>query len=166
MGGVEQWIGASQEEGIPVPSGTESAFRVLAPHLRGFRNNIRNGNTFALTNTEFRLPIAHFIGLERVSFGFFRNLQLTSFFDAGLAWFGVNPDSEENTLNTVMVNSPENNPSIIVNARFFRAPIIYGYGFGVRSTVLGYFLKFDYGWGVENGVRRNPRFYFSLGMDF
>ena len=166
LGGVEQWIGASQEEGIPVPSGTESAFRVLAPHLRGFRNNIRNGNTFALTNTEFRLPIAHFIGLERVSFGFFRNLQLTSFFDAGLAWFGVNPDSEENTLNTVMVNSPENNPSIIVNARFFRAPIIYGYGFGVRSTVLGYFLKFDYGWGVENGVRRNPRFYFSLGMDF
>ncbi len=166
LGGVEQWIGASQEEGIPVPSGNESAFRVLAPHLRGFRNNIRNGNTFALTNTEFRLPIAHFIGLERVSFGFFRNLQLTSFFDAGLAWFGVNPDSRENTLNTVMVNSPENNPSIIVNARFFRAPVIYGYGFGVRSTVLGYFLKFDYGWGVENGVRRNPRFYFSLGMDF
>ena len=166
LGGVEQWIGASQEEGIPVPSGTESAFRVLAPHLRGFRNNIRNGNSFALTNTEFRLPIAHFIGLGRSSFGFFRNLQLTSFFDAGLAWFGVNPDSEENTLNTVMVSSPENNPSIIVNARFFRAPLIYGYGFGVRSTVLGYFVKFDYGWGVENGMRRDPRFYFSLGMDF
>ncbi len=166
LGGVEQWIGASQEEGIPVPGATESAFRVLAPHLRGFRNNIRNGNSFALTNTEFRIPIAHFIGLGRSSFGFFRNLQFTSFFDAGLAWFGVNPDSEQNTLNSVMVSSPNNNPSIIVNARFFRAPLIYGYGFGVRSTVLGYFLKFDYGWGVENGTRRSPRFYFSLGMDF
>ena len=166
LGGVEQWIGASSEEGIPVPAADGSAFRVLAPHLRGFRNNIRNGNSFALSNIEFRLPISQFLGLGRSSLGFLRNLQATSHFDAGLAWFGVNPDSEENTLNTVMVDSPVGNPSIIVNARFFRDPIIYGYGFGLRSTVLGYFVKFDYSWGIENGNVRDPLFYFSLGMDF
>jgi len=65
-----------------------------------------------------------------------------------------------------MISDPEINPSIIVNARYFRAPLTYGYGFGVRSTVLGYFVKFDYGWGGEAGIKNNGRIYFSLGMDF
>lgn len=166
IGGMEGWIGASSEAGIPVPGGDQSAFKVLAPQLRGFKNNIRNGNTYLLSNAEFRLPIAHFIGLGKSSFGFLRNLQLTSFFDAGTSWYGANPDTEENTLNSVMVSNLAENPTITVNARFFRSPIVYGYGVGLRSTILSYFLKFDYGWGVESGVRQAPRFYFSLGMDF
>ena len=166
IGGMEGWIGGGSETGIPVPGGDQSAFKVLAPQLRGFKNNIRNGNTYLLSNAEFRLPVSHFIGLGKSSFGFLRNLQLTSFFDAGTAWYGANPDTEENTLNTAMVSNLEENPTITVNARFFRSPLVYGYGFGIRSTVLSYFLKFDYGWGVETGIRQKPRFYFSLGMDF
>jgi len=166
LGGMEQWMLASSEENIPVPGDDGSAFKVLAPQLRGFKNNIRNGNTYMLTNLEFRLPIAKFIGLDRSSISFLRNFQLTSFFDAGAAWYGTNPNSESNTLNAVSVANPEENPIIIIQARYFRDPIVYGYGFGVRSTVLGYFIKFDYGWGVETGARRDPRLYISLGMDF
>ncbi len=166
LGGVEGWIGASAEENIPVPSDANTSFKVQAPHLRGFRSNIRNGNSYALTNSELRVPVAHFLGLERSRLGFVRNLQLTSFFDAGVAWFGANPNSEDNTLNTINVNNPEENPSIIIEARFFRDPLVYGYGFGMRSTILGYFFKIDYGWGVETGHQREPRLYFSLGLDF
>jgi len=41
-----------------------------------------------------------------------------------------------------------------------------GYGVGVRSTLLGYFLKLDYAWGIETRQVQDSRLYFSLGMDF
>ena len=74
---------------------------------------------------------------------------MTSFFDAGVAWFGLGPNQEENPLNTVLVSTPPDNPNITIEARYFRDPTVYGYGVGLRSTMLGYFVKFDYGWGVE-----------------
>jgi len=166
LGGMESWMGARAEENIPTPDNSSTAFKVQAPHLRGFGSNIRNGNTYMLSNAEFRIPISHFIGLERSRLGFLRNLQVTSFFDAGVAWYGSNPNAETNTLNTVNVANPTDNPIIIIEARYFRDPIVYGYGAGLRSTVLGYFVKFDYGWGVETGHQRSPRIYFSLGLDF
>lgn len=166
LGGVEGWVGAQSEENIPTPGNDNSAFKVLAPHLRGFRNNIRNGNTFALTNTEFRMPISHYLGLANSNMGFFRNFQICGFFDAGLAWYGVGPNASDNTLNTVIIASPPDNPNIVINARYFRDPIVYGYGVGIRSTMLGYFVKADYAWGVESGNQRRPKLYISLGMDF
>ena len=166
LGGVEGWILNSSEDDIPVPAGDGFAYKVLAPHLRGFRNNIRNGTSYLLTNTEFRFPLGQFIGFERSRFAFFRNLQVIGFFDAGLAWFGVIPDNEDSPLNTVIVSSPPDNPNITVEARYFRDPTVYGYGFGIRSTMLGYFVKLDYAWGVETGLQRDPRLYLSLGMDF
>ena len=166
LGGVEGWIFNSSEPDIPVPDNEGNAFRVLAPQLRGFRNNIRNGNSFVLTNLEFRFPIGQYIGFQKSRFAFFRNLQVTSFFDAGVAWFGLGPDQDDNPLNTVLVSSPPDNPNVSIEARYFRDPTVYGYGVGLRSTMLGYFVKFDYGWGVETGLRRDPRLYFSLGLDF
>ncbi len=166
LGGVEGWIAPNSEENIPTPGNENSSFKVLAPQLRGFRNNIRNGNTFALSNAELRVPIAHYIGLSRSNMNFLRNFQICSFFDAGLAWYGVGPDASDNTLNSVNISSPTENPIITINARYFRQPIVYGYGFGLRSTVLGYFVKADYAWGVETGIKRRPKLYISLGKDF
>lgn len=166
LGGVEGWIFNSSEPDIPVPGDDGNAFKVLAPQLRGFRNNIRNGNSYVLTNIEFRFPLGQFIGFQKSRFAFFRNLQIASFFDGGLAWYGLGPDEEDNPLNTIEAFSPPDNPSVSVQARFFRNPTVYGYGVGIRSTMLGYFVKFDYAWGVETGLRRDPRLYFSLGLDF
>ena len=45
-------------------------------------------------------------------------------------------------------------------------PIIFGYGAGVRTTVLGYFIKLDYGWGFETKQVRDPILHFSIGTDF
>jgi len=166
LGGMESWLFSKPEPNIPVPAGDNTAYKVLAPQLRGFGTNIRNGNSYVLSNIEFRLPLAPFLGLEKSKLGFIRNLQVTSFFDAGVAWFGTNPNSAENTLNSVYVANPEDNPLIIIEARYFRDPLVLGYGFGARTTMLGYFLKLDYGWGVETGQQRSPKIYLSMGLDF
>ena len=75
---------------------------------------------------------------------FFKNFQITGFFDAGFAWYGVGPNAEDNPLNTIEVSNPPDNPVVTIEARYFRDPLVMGYGFGFRSTLLGYFLKFDY----------------------
>ncbi len=166
LGGMENWVFSKFDQSIPLPQGESFSYKVLAPHLRGFDNNIRNGNTFVLSNLELRIPVFKFLGLKTNNLSFLRNFQVTTFFDAGLAWYGLGPDSEDNPLNTIIVESPPDNPVISLEARYFRDPLVLGYGFGFRSTILGYFLKFDYAWGVETGIVQDPKIYFSIGMDF
>ena len=44
--------------------------------------------------------------------------------------------------------------------------IVVGYGFGLRARVLGYFLRTDWAWGIDD-KQVGPRiFYFSIGLDF
>ncbi len=45
-------------------------------------------------------------------------------------------------------------------------PFLGGYGFGARSTLLGYFVKVDAGWPMDGVFKGKPKFYFSLGLDF
>jgi hypothetical protein len=47
-----------------------------------------------------------------------------------------------------------------------REPIIWGYGWGLRARIFGYFLRFDWAVGVDDGVRLKPLKYFSLSLDF
>jgi Tol biopolymer transport system component len=166
LGGVENWILNSFDQSIPVPESESFSYKVLAPNLRGFQNNARNGNSYLLTNTELRVPIFRFLGLRKTGMAFLKNFQVAGFFDAGLAWYGPNPNDEENLLNNIQVQSPTENPVIQINARYFRDPLVLGYGFGFRSTLLGYFVKLDYAWGVETREVLDPRLYLSLGFDF
>jgi len=166
LGGVENWLFSKFDESIPVPQNDNFSYKVLAPHLRGFKNNIRNGNSYALTNLELRLPIFRMLSRNPEGNSFFKNIQIVGFFDAGLAWYGIGPNAEDNPLNTIEIASPTDNPVISVNARYFRDPLVLGYGFGLRANLLGYFVKFDYAWGVETGVVQDPIIYLSLGTDF
>ena len=52
------------------------------------------------------------------------------------------------------------------NPKYFRDPLVAGYGVGVRSVLFGYFVRLDYGWGIETRQTQDPMLYFSIGMDF
>ena len=162
LGGVESAIGGQFDQSIPVPNANFS-YKTLAPHLRGFDYNIRNGNSYLLSNIELRLPILNLIGIRNVKYSFLRDLQFVGFFDAGLAWHGKTPFEPNNPINNTTLESP---PVIVVNIKYFRDPLVMGYGIGVRSTLLRYFVKLDYGWGIETGAIQNPKLYLSLGKDF
>jgi hypothetical protein len=60
-----------------------------------------------------------------------------------------------------------NAPSVI--ARFKAGgigPFAGGYGFGVRSTLLGYFLRLDSGWEMNGLFKGEPFLHFAMGLDF
>jgi len=166
LGGVEGWVLSKFDQTIPVPQSEAFSYKVLAPHLRGFKNNIRNGNSFLLGNTELRVPVFRFLGLRKKGMAFLKNFQVIGFFDVGVAWYGLTPNGDDNLLNNISIQNPPDNPVISINAKYFRDPIAMGYGVGIRSTLLGYFLKLDYAWGIETRQVQESRIYFSLGMDF
>ena len=174
IGGVDNWL--FQKYSNPTSSGqnplspqtfrdnSDLFFLDYATNLRGFRYNARFGHRYLLANSELRVPLAKMIHKGPIGSNFFRNLQFIGFYDVGTAWSQGNPFSTDNDINTQVIETPENPFKITV--RNYQNPFLIGYGFGARSTVLGYYLKFDVAWGIEDFVNQGKEFYLSFGYDF
>ncbi len=168
IGGTENWLLPQFDNSIPIPEDGQFAFKALAPHLRGFNHNIRNGGSFLVGNLEYRIPFVEMLFGKSVKRPVLKNLQLIGFADAGMAWHGLSPYSDKNPLNTErIVKESSDGPDIIVlNVTYFRDPLVLGYGWGMRTTLLGYFIRLDIARGVESGIINEPKFHVSLGYDF
>lgn len=163
IGGSDGSIISKFNQNIPLPQGQSFSYKVLAPHLRGFDYNIRNGTSFAIVNAELRIPIFKFFMRKTSRSSFLRNFQIVGFTDIGTAWHGLTPKSDNNPINSVTIDQP---PVLQVNVRYFRDPLVMGYGGGLRASVLGYFLRLDYAYGVESRAVQSPKIYLSVGTDF
>ena len=161
LGGTDNWLFPQFDNNIPLPTGDDFAYRTIATNARGFKLNSRNGNSYAIFNTELRVPVFRYL-FPRKQSNFIQNFQVIGFFDMGSAWEGLNPFNEQSPLNTW--EGKGNNVSIKVN--YFRDPIIFGYGTGIRTLLFGYMIRLDYAWGVETRVVQEPKLHFSIGMDF
>ncbi|MBL0341418.1 MAG: PD40 domain-containing protein [Bacteroidetes bacterium] len=147
---------------IPIDYSQNYGFQAIATNMRGFIQNIRNGNSFALINNEIRFPVFQYLLNKPIRSDFVRNFQIVGFLDVGTAWNGSDPYSSDNSFNTEVI---EGNPVTVVLDRQVN-PIVAGFGGGLRSRLIGYFIRTDWGWGYEDGVIRDPIFYLSLGLDF
>ncbi len=164
IGGVENALlpGFNNNIPIPDPSVSDFAFQTLASPLRGFRTNIRNGNSFAIANVELRVPLFKYFYKRPIKSSFLRNFQLVGFFDAGTAWQGFSPFTDDNPLNTDVIS----NPVVQVTVNYYRDPIVAGFGAGLRTKLFGYFIKLDYARGIETKQLQPGIWHLSLGTDF
>jgi hypothetical protein len=166
LGSTDDWIPIGQEQFINAddvnPKGINYRYHALAANLRGFPQNIRRGSNFTVVNSELRMPVFKYFIRRPIRSKFINNFQIIGFADVGMAWNGIDPWSKENRINKdELIDGP-------VKITVFKNldPIVAGYGFGVRSTLLGYFVRLDWAWGVENGVsKEKPIFYLSLSLD-
>jgi hypothetical protein len=163
LGGVEGMLRSPSSNNLSLPAGN-FAFVMPVQQMRGFGQNIRNGTSVALFNAELRIPITQYI-LPNARANWLKNLQIVPFFDAGTAWHGSNLFSSDNPLNTVYLPDNPNSP-IKLKVNYFRDPIVAGYGVGVRTMLMGYYIKFDYAYGIETRTIQKPLKYISLGTDF
>jgi len=163
LGGTDNWLIPQFSDAIAQPpQGNEFAFQTLAATLRGFDRNIRNGNSYALANAELRVPIFRYLS-RGIRSSFFKNFQIVGFADVGTAWQGKSPFDKDNPVNITTVTAP---PIFSINVKSFKEPIVGAYGVGARMLLFGYFIRLDYGWGIENKIVQDPKFYISLGYDF
>ncbi|SFQ56960.1 PD40 domain-containing protein [Hymenobacter arizonensis] len=167
LGGMDNWLNAGYE-GSRFPENFSAPDQIFnqefVTNLRGFDYGARSGPRYLVFNTELRFPIVQYFARKPIYSGFFRNLQLTGFADAGTAYSGSSPFGVDNSANTEQVILGGNFFSAtVIN---FRNPFLVGYGVGARTTLLGFYGKVDVAWGQEDYVTRGPKFYFTLGYDF
>ncbi|NVO03892.1 MAG: PD40 domain-containing protein [Bacteroidetes bacterium] len=162
MGGVDNWLFPKFNSNINIAQDQNYAYQTLATNMRGFTQNIRNGNSFAVINSELRMPIIKYLLNRPIKSEFFRNFQIVGFGDIGTAWTGTDPYSDKNALYTQVISQGPMTVTVIKQID----PIVGGCGFGLRSKILGYFVRADWAWGVEDGYLQKRIFYLSFGLDF
>lgn len=166
LGSVDEWIPMGGQERFinreDIDFSVNYRYHALAANLRGFSQNIRRGTNFAVINSELRVPVFKYFIRRPIRSKFIKNFQLIGFTDVGSAWNGLDPWGKENSVNKeVITDGP-----ITITVFKDIDPIVAGYGFGVRTTFLGYFLRLDWAWGIEDGVSTDkPMFYLSLSLD-
>jgi len=168
LGGVDNWMGylfnkyPMFNNSISVTPNVNYGFQTLATNMRGFTQNIRNGNNFALINSELRWPFIRYLAGHPLRSNFLNSLQLVGFGDIGTAWSGKSPWSGNNGYDTEkLTNGPV---SITLDSN--REPIVAGFGAGARAQIFGYFVRADWAWGIENHYILPRIFYLSFSLDF
>jgi hypothetical protein len=173
LGGVDGWLDAKASNEPQPPTNRDFAFQTLAVNMRGYKQNLANGNNAIVINSEFRLPVFTTFINKPINNAFLRNFQLVQFIDFGTAWSGgLNKMSRPTVfyLPFELVDGfprPDtDNPTVIKIKSGGIGPFAGGYGFGARSTLLGYFIKVDAGWPMNGLFLGKPVWYFAIGFDF
>jgi hypothetical protein len=169
LGGMDNWFFNKKDVRTQeTPLGLDGLARrdvfmsnFIAP-LRGFALNKLSGNSHLLFNAEIRIPVKSIMPSESSSL--LNSVQLVGFTDVGTAWTGSSPFEKSNGFNT-NVYGGKTNP-FIATVTDFRNPFLVGYGIGARAILFGYFVKFDYAFGIENKEVKSPLTYLTLGYDF
>ncbi|HMG91199.1 MAG TPA: hypothetical protein VK589_14135 [Chryseolinea sp.] len=173
LGGMDNWFfnntrkDGRTSEGEPNPLGypgenQDILFVEFATSLRGFDYATLFGNSVLMANAEFRVPLIRALSSGPISSNFLRNMQFIAFYDIGTSWSGKPPFNSENSVSyEEIVNGP-----FKAQLKNYLNPWLYSYGLGMRTVMLGYYIKFDLAWPVENYEVSKPRFYVTLGFDF
>jgi hypothetical protein len=160
LGGVDGWINPKFNSANQPAADNTYAFQSLAVNMRGYQQNAANGNNAIVMNSELRLPVFTTLFSRPINNAFLRNFQLVQFTDLGTAWNG-----KFNKMARPF-NIYGNQPVQVRIQTGGIGPFIGGYGFGVRSTLLGYFLRLDAGWPMGGFFNGKPHWYFAMGLDF
>jgi len=176
LGGMDNWLFNKTRNEAPndenkdelgfekLKDNSDILFLEYVTSLRGFDYNTFNGSNAILFNAELRFPVVKYFYRGPISSNFLRNMQLIGFYDIGSAWTGSSPLATVNSINTEVLK-PQGNP-FQATIQNFRNPFLQSYGFGLRTVLLGYYMKFDLAYPIEDGIRKNPKFFATFGFDF
>ncbi len=150
IGGTQNWINRKfEDDAIPVEEIQDFIFTTPAIPLRGYNYNAANGNRFALANMELRFPFLQYLAFGPVPIPFYY-VEGVLFTDLGSAW---NNSSFRGTIKNENGNRRLND-------------LLWGYGWGVRTVLLYFIIRFDMAWANDWSGSSKPIFYISLGSDF
>jgi outer membrane protein assembly factor BamA len=176
LGGTDGWLMLGQNDVVRKgvakqryfntsnrPANDQSyVYESLAVNMRGFLQNSANGNNAMVINSELRLPVFTTLFNRPINNAFLRNFQLVQFFDFGTAWNGKYTKIGRPE---ITYNEPGSPLTVAVKAPGI-GPFLGSYGFGARSTLLGYFLRLDAGWPMSGFFNEKPKLQLSIGLDF
>lgn len=170
LGGMDNWLFARRDsQGNQDPltfendiDNSDLFFNEFVTNLRGLDYNEAFGSNALVVNSELRVPLFQYLANGPIKSNFLRNFQVISFVDIGSVWTGKPPFRDGRPI-TQRFQGPAPFEAEIVK---FQNPWLGGYGWGLRTVLFGYYLKFDVATPYIDGEARGKRFYFTLGLDF
>jgi hypothetical protein len=171
IGGTEDWIPPyiffsdndarlSKENALQTDL-IDFSFQEFITPMRGFWFYSRSGSRYFALSSELRIPISRLTKTSLNSSPLY-NLEVIPFVDVGSVWSSGNPFSSTNPTDTRLVGTEP----VIVVLRTLRSPFVIGVGSGVRTNFLGYSIRVDLGWGIEDAVVEKLAISLSLGRNF
>ncbi|MEM6628916.1 MAG: BamA/TamA family outer membrane protein [Bacteroidota bacterium] len=136
-------------------------FQDFITPIRGFWFNSRVGNKYVLGNFELRLPVSRLLTTSLNSGPLF-NVDLIPFFDAGTIWSEGNPFTQKNPTDTRIVGSAP----VTVELKTLKSPFLFTVGTGLRANLIGYSVRLDMAWGIEDNTLQKPMLHASFGKNF
>lgn len=129
--------------------------------VRGFRPITRDGSRYLAGNFELRIPISRMMrhGLNSNSL---YNLELIPFFDVGAVWTEGNPFNQKKPTDTRIITSG----NVTIRLQTLKSPFLMGFGSGLRMNILGYSLRSDLAWGIDDRSLTAPMVMISVGKNF
>ncbi|MEO1449713.1 MAG: BamA/TamA family outer membrane protein, partial [Bacteroidota bacterium] len=129
--------------------------------VRGFRYNTRNGSRFVAANFELRIPVTRMLRRALSSRALY-NLEVIPFVDAGTVWVEGNPFSQKKPTDTQYFTEGP----LTIKLQTLKSPFLIGFGSGVKTRVLGWTLRMDIAWGVDDYTLQRPMFTTSFARNF
>jgi len=184
MGGMLGWINYKYSgNSLPIDKLGKTFTTTPALPLRGHPYNDIYGDKFALANAEFRFPLFAAILPGPIPILPLYNLTGVAFWDAGMAWGqnvvsqyrDVNGNPQNVVLNDASLNfkvSQRKVKTVNTQGGSFQVPyndgdILMGAGFGLRTILFGFPLRYDVGWPFyRDGFHGHPIHYITIGIDF
>ncbi len=172
LGGMDNWLfnntnSSGSNDPLLHNSGVDNSDILYVQYvtsLRGFNYNTFNGENTMLFNAELRIPLVKYLKRGPIASNFLRNLQFIGFYDIGSAWTGSSPFATENSVNTEILDPPGS--PFKARIQNFKNPWLSSYGVGARTVLLGYYVKMDLAYPIEDFVVKSPKFMVTLGYDF
>ena len=163
LGGVENWFGPKfNDPPIPLSNNDILTSRWLLTCVDFHKMQLME-TMLLVINSEIRVPVFSTFFNKPINNAFIRNFQLVQFFDIGTAWAG----SVKNIRRPQSIYAgDQGNPFTVRIKAGGIGPFAGGYGFGARSTILGYFLRADVAWEMNGVFKGKPSWYFAMGFDF
>ena len=79
-------------------------FKTIGTPVRGFYQNVRNGNSFALINNELRVPVFKYFSNKPIKSSFLANFMVVGFWRYRSSMVGgQNPYTSDNAFNTTLI---------------------------------------------------------------
>lgn len=171
LGGMDNWLFAETDSQGPddpmqfvnEKDNSDFLFNEFATNLRGLDYNEAFGTDALVINSELRVPLFQYLSNGPIKSNFLRNFQLIGFVDVGSVWTGKAPFRNGRPITQRFER--ENNPFTAEVVKF-QNPWLGGVGFGLRTVLIGYYIKLDAARPYIDGDTGKYRFYFTLGLDF
>lgn len=150
IGGTDNWVNREFATGeVPLDSPEDFAFLTAGLPLRGYNYAEQIGSKYSLLNIELRMPLIRYLLTGPLPL-FFRNILGTAFIDMGTAW------NENENLKLFGRDASDN---------LVTEDLLIGTGFGVRMYFL-FLWRMDVAWRYNIDSFSEPRYMFSIGLDF